>query len=220
MRRDEIIRRIAARFPTRFLRGYVAGKLRRDPVYDAVLSRIDDNPLFDLGCGTGVLALYLRENGRRQPITGVDHDARKIAVARKVAAGYEGLSFRAGDIRDPLPDGMSIAALDVLHYFRDEEQAEIVRAIAEAVAPGGLAIFRDCIRDGSWRYRVTALQETFSRAIRWLKAERLNFPTRETLLSPFRERGYTEEILPMWGSTPFNNYLFVFRRPSSGTTKR
>jgi SAM-dependent methyltransferase len=217
---DEIVRRIASRYPTRFLRGYAGGKLRRDPVYAAVLARIDDHPLFDLGCGTGLLELYLREHGKVQPIVGVDHDVSKIGVARSVTADYRDLTFRVGDIREPIPRGMSVVALDVLHYFRDGEQEGILRGIAEAVPPGGMAIIRDCVRDGSWRYRVTALQEMFSRAIRWLEAERLHFPRRETIVAPFREKGFLEEIAPLWGATPFNNYLFVFRRPSSGTTKR
>ena len=37
-------------------------------------------------------------------------------------------------------------------------------------------------------------------------------------LSPPRERitnafeGFSAGVTPMWGSTPFNNYLFVFKR--------
>ena len=59
-------------------------------------------------------------------------------------------------------------------------------------------------------------QETFARGVRWLKAERLNFPRRETIVEAFR--GFESEIVPLWGRTPFNNYLFVFKRASSGMT--
>ena len=220
MTHDEVTARIAARFSGRFVRGYVASKLRHDPVYRAALDALQtaQGPLFDIGCGVGLLGFYLREHGFTQPVMGIDHDAGKVAIAREIAAGYTGLEFSRGDVRDPFPAGSNIAALDVLHYFRAEEQDDVVRRIAAAVPPGGVAIIRDAVRDGSLRYRLTAAQETFSRAIRWLKAERLHFPTAEQIVEPFRAAGFTTDRRPLWGRTPFNNYLFVFRRPASGTT--
>ena len=104
--------------------------------------------------------------------------------------------------------------LDLLHYLQDDEQ----RALLADAAHSDLVIIRDALRDGSWRYCATYAQETFARAVRWLKAERLNFPRRETIVGAFE--GFQSEIVPLWGHTPFNNYLFVFRRASSGMTKR
>jgi SAM-dependent methyltransferase len=206
--------------PTRFLRGYAGSKLRSDPVYDAVVARLANHPqpIFDLGCGIGLLGFYLREIGIDVPVRGVDHDAKKVAAATAIAKRYEGLDFRTGDAREPLPPGWNVVALDILHYFTDGEQNAILRSIAAAVPPGGVAIIRDAVRDGSLRYKLTAAQETFSRLIRWLKAERLNFPTRTQIEQPFLALGYENEVVPLWGRTPFNNYLFVFRRPGDGST--
>ena len=221
MKGEDAAKRVAGQLPTRFLRGYAAAKLRSDPVYDAVVSRLrgSTQALFDLGCGTGILEIYLRELGFSMPISGIDHDERKITIAASIAARYTGLQFRVADAREPVPRGMNVVALDVLHYFRDEEQSRIVESIASAIPEGGMAIIRDAVRDGSLRYRLTAAQETFSRVIRWLRAERLNFPTRDAVAEPFRRRGFSEEIIPLWGRTPFNNYLFVFSRAGSGTVK-
>lgn len=216
---EDAANRVARQFPTRFLRGYAGSKLRSDPVYDAVVSRLraSNDPLFDLGCGTGILEIYLRELGFTMPISGIDHDERKIAIAAAIGSRYASLEFRVADAREAIPREMNVVALDVLHYFHDDEQERILDSIASAVPVGGMAIIRDAVRDGSLRYRVTAAQEMFSRAIRWLRAERLNFPMRETVVAPFRRRGFREEIVPLWGRTPFNNYLFVFRRSGSGT---
>lgn len=220
MTRDEVTARIAARFGGPFVRGYVASKLRHDPVYRAALEVLQParGPLFDIGCGVGLLGFYLREHGFNEPVIGIDHDQGKIAMAGEIAAQYSGLDFRRGDVREPFPAGSNIAALDVLHYFRTEEQDDILRRMAAAVPPGGVAVVRDAVRDGSLRYRLTAAQEAFSRGIRWLKAERLHFPTAEQIVAPFRSAGFSADVRPLWGRTPFNNYLFVFRRPASGTT--
>ena len=195
------------RFDTPFLRSYVRSKLRSDPVYGAVIPLLREHahPIVDVGCGIGLLPMLLREAGFEKEIVGIDFDARKIGVARKVESRVD---FRVGDARDPLPPGHTVVMLDLLHYFTDDEQSRILENAARALPPGGMIIVRDAIDDASWRYRATWLAESFARLIFWLKAERLNFPTRETLAIP----GFACELRPLWGRTPFNNYLFVARR--------
>lgn len=205
-----IAERVAARFPTRFLQHYVRGKIKSDPVYDAVYERLrgGDDPILDVGCGAGVLALYLRERGLRAAVHGIDHDEEKIATARAL-----GVDCERGDARELPAWRGTILFLDLLHYFDEATQARI---LARAAEQAKTVIIRDAVNDGSWRYRLTYAQETFSRAIGWLKAERLHFPTRESIAAPFA--GFDSEIVPLWGRTPFNNYLFVFKRAASGTT--
>ncbi|MBV8545297.1 MAG: hypothetical protein JO088_11180, partial [Acidobacteria bacterium] len=43
MTTDDVASRIAARYPSGFLRAYVRSKLRIDPVYAAVFERLSDN---------------------------------------------------------------------------------------------------------------------------------------------------------------------------------
>jgi SAM-dependent methyltransferase len=211
---EDLAGRIAARYPTRFLRMYVRPKIRFDPVYAAVFAKIgaSSEPLLDIGCGIGILALYLRARGFRAPIRGVDHDERKVAIARSVLP--EATTFSVADARATIDAGGTIVLLDLLHYFRADEQARI---LASAARSATTVIIRDAIRDGSWRYRFTYLQEMFSRVIRWLRAERLHFPTRDDVMRPFE--GFDAEVAPLYGRTPFNNYLFVFRRSTAGITK-
>jgi 2-polyprenyl-3-methyl-5-hydroxy-6-metoxy-1,4-benzoquinol methylase len=212
--RNEIARLLAARYESRYLRGYVRAKVASDPVYEAVAERLRDHalPLIDLGCGVGLMAFYLREKSFRGPITGIDFDERKIAVACAIAERHAlNVDFRTGDARAMLPVGHSVMILDLLQYMDRDGQQLILRNAARAVAPGGVVIIRAGIRDRSWRYRLSWLSDTFGRAIRWMRAERLKIPTRDDITAPFAE-GFDSEITPLWGRTPFNNYLFVFRR--------
>lgn len=218
MSRNDVAARVAAHYESRFLQGYIRSKVRTDPVYGAVLDAVRGtaHPLLDVGCGVGVLTLFLREHGVQLPVTGVDFDGRKIAAAIKACANTTAASFRTGDAREPLPAGHSVLLLDLLHYFTAADQTRILENAAAAVPPGGVVIIRDAINDGSWRYRVTYAQESFSRVIAWLRAERLHFPTRQRIADAFV--GFETTITPLWGRTPFNNHLFVFRRPGAGTT--
>jgi SAM-dependent methyltransferase len=210
--RNELAGEVAARYPTRFLRIYARAKIRTDPVYDAVFDRLrlNDEPLLDVGCGVGILPLYLRARGFTAAIQGVDHDERKIAIARAVMPDA---AFVTGDARTAMNRGGTVVLLDLLHYLTSREQSEILTAAAEHATT---VIIRDALRDGSWRYRMTYAQEMFSRLVRWLRAERLHFPTRGEVLEPFA--GFDAEVVPLYGRTPFNNYLFVFRRARSGMT--
>jgi SAM-dependent methyltransferase len=209
---DDVAGRLAACYPTPFLRAYVRSKIRLDPVYAAVFERVctSNAPLLDVGCGIGILALYLRARGFTAPIRGIDHDQQKIAIAKSVVPDA---AFEVGDARTLIDTGSTIVLLDLLHYFRGDEQARILGA---AAATAATVIIRDAIRDGSWRYRLTYAQEMFARATRWLRAERLHFPTRDEVIGPFGSFG--AEVVPLYGRTPFNNYLFVFRRSMAGIT--
>lgn len=207
---------IAAKYPTRFLRSYVRAKLARDPVYEAVLAHVrgHDEPLLDVGCGVGVLEAFLRERGVDVPMVGIDSDAGKVAVARQVVPDAD---FRECDALDLPPFHGTVVMLDLLHYLTSEEQQRLLALALDRSS--GTVIIRDAVRDGTLRYRATVAQETFARAVRWLRVPRLNFPTVEQIVAPFHDRGFEIAVAPMWGKTPLNNYLFVFNRPSSGTTK-
>lgn len=216
MTRSEVAIRLSRAYESRSLRGYVRWKVATDPVYEAVVERLRgvDHPVLDLGCGIGLLPFYLREKGFLPPILGIDFDERKIASANEAGARYPDLTFRARDAREPLPEGHTIVILDLLQYMDRASQQVILRNAARAVRPGGSVIIREGIRDGSWRYRLSWLSDTFGRTIRWMRAERLEIPTREDIEAPFAE-GFEKSVVPLWGRTPFNNYLFEFRRNSS-----
>lgn len=199
-----------SRLYERRLRSYVYWKVRLDPSYPAVVEQLrgrEHEPLLDLGCGIGILPLFLREHGFTGPITGVDFDDRKIAVARQVAPAVR---FICADARGPLPPAHNVVMLDVLQYFDTESQNRILANIAGAVPPGGVAVMRQGVRDRSWRFRMTRTADAFARVIRWMRMERLNFPTREQIVEAFA--GFEAEVTPLWGRTPYNNYLFVFTR--------
>jgi len=207
---------IAGRYESRFIRGYVSGKLKHDPVYEAVLARLDRSarPLLDLGCGVGILPLCLEARGLGRKVMGIDLDQRKIEQARRAIPPSLDVTFHTQDIRNPV-EGFrgDVMMLDVLHYFTGDDQRLILNQAA-GYANDGMIIIRDCLRDSSWRYRLTVLQESFSGAIRWLQAQILNFPTRTLISETLRGHGFVEEVTPLWGRTPFNNYLMVYRRPA------
>ncbi|HKR63740.1 MAG TPA: class I SAM-dependent methyltransferase, partial [Thermoanaerobaculia bacterium] len=175
MSRNDVAHKLAALYDRRSLRQYVLWKVRTDPAYRAVFEQLRgrDTPILDLGCGVGLLAFYLRESGFTAPIIGVDFDERKIDLARIAARRYRDVEFIQGDARAPLPDGHDVVILDILQYFDDASQREILEHAARAVAQGGKVILRQALRDDSWRYRLTAAVDGLARKMHWMKAEHL-----------------------------------------------
>ncbi|MGA7215494.1 MAG: class I SAM-dependent methyltransferase [Terrimicrobiaceae bacterium] len=208
------LREAASRYrPWPNLYGYAIGKMALDPAYPFVASALRESqrPLLDLGCGMGLLAAYLRANGHRAPILGLDVDKQKIDVARKVVAG-KSQEFHATDaINFPEHSG-DIVMLDVLHYFSDQDQQLLLKKIAASIAPRGIALIRLALNESNWRFTATKLEEWFVRVSRWIPMSGWNFPTREEVLLPFNDEGLVGEVRPMWGWTPFNSHLFTFRR--------
>ncbi len=212
--------RVAGRFGERWLRIYAGRKLRSDPVFPAAFALLanSDQPLVDVGCGVGLLAFYLRERDFLPLISGLESDGRKIKRANAVAHGvYHHLQFIEQDVRAPIAQTGSVVLFDLLHYLRPGDQTQLLDRLASRVAPGGLLIIRDCPRDDNARFWLTYLAERFAQATSWNMRTPLHFPTRENIFSAFSEEQFSRAVEPLWGRTPFNNHLFVFRRHPAAT---
>lgn len=195
---------------------YAQGKLALDPAYPVAARELASSPrpLLDIGCGMGLLAAWLRAHGHRAPISGMDVDDKKVRIAQDLL-GAEQATFHTGDALDFAPHSGDVVMLDVLHYFDDNQQQRLLEKIAASLAPGGVALIRVTLNDKSWRFTATKLEEWFVHASGWIPTSGWNFPTRDEVGRPFLAAGFSEDARPMWGITPFNSYLFTFRRPAA-----
>jgi len=201
-----------------WLPNYTSCKLRTDPLYDGVYQELKTSglPLLDIGCGLGILAMYLRERGWGNAVTGFDYDASKIkAGSRMLATGdYKDISLSRGDARQGLPKHSGdVAILDILQFFDDCEKGPLLKAAAERVAPGGMLIVRSGLHEKSLRFYTTLAGDMFAKLTFWMKAAPVHYPTAEFFRNALEAEGLKVEIRPFWGKTPFNNYLILAKRP-------
>jgi len=211
---EAIIARIAARYRLRSQQSYARGKLRWDPVFATAASLFDQSQhaLLDVGCGLGLLGQYLYERGRRAPYRGLDLDVRKIEAARAATSDGLNLQFARGSAADMPAFRGDVALVDLLHYLPADTQRQILAAAAERVASNGLLVIRSVLRDDSWRFRTTLLEERLARMIGWMRYPTAYFPSREDIEMPLHAMGFKVRVSPLWGRTPFNSYLFVAQR--------
>lgn len=211
-------RDIAACYDSRFQRGYVRGKLASDPVYAATAQAIGGSalPLLDIGCGIGLLGLYLHARGMLPRYLGLDRDERKIAEGRAAVrrAGLQNaIELRTSDAA-ALPELRGhVALLDMLHYLPREAQAALLQAAIGRLALGGALVIRSVLRDRSWRFHATRAEELWLRVSGLIRGGAQHYPSSEELRGPLEAAGLAVSVSPLFGYTPFNSYLLVARRP-------
>ncbi|TXK60489.1 class I SAM-dependent methyltransferase [Alkalisalibacterium limincola] len=212
--RDALAR---AFLPSRWDYHYARSKLSSDPLYDGVAGALAGSrgPLLDLGCGLGLLAHHLSAVGLDLAYSGVDNDAGKIARATTAAgnAGLRQAHFDCIDLSRGLPaHSGSVTILDVLQFLPPEAQQPLLREAARRVAPGGRLVIRTGLAGTCWRARVTRGVDVLSRAIGWMNAGPRRYPERAQLESLLAREGLSTRFQPLWGRTPFNNWLVVASR--------
>ena len=196
---------------------YARAKLRSDPLYPGVCNALRDatGPLLDLGCGLGLLAHALQEDGIGMRYFGVDNDHRKIASARRAAAraGLANAGFEALDLTRALPPHRgSVAILDVMQFLQPQRQRDVVDALVAMLQPGSRLVIRTGLDDGSRRARITRSTDVFARLVGWMNTAPVHYPETEMLRERFDAAGLRSTFAPLAGDTPFNNWLIVASR--------
>ncbi len=127
-------------------------------VMDLILT--DEGKILDVGCGFGLFAAYFGQTHPRRSILGVDPNAKRIAMAEKVAStlGLTRHSFRAGDVRDvEISEGPFDAAyvLDVMHHIPEKDQIPVLERLRDLLKPGGMLIIKDITTEPKFGLKFT-----------------------------------------------------------------
>ena len=114
-------------------------------VMDLLLT--DEGRILDVGCGFGLFAAYFGQTQPNRHILGIDPDARRVNIARRVARelGLSNQSFLVGDVRRDLQEQRFDAAyvLDVMHHIPKEHQIRVLEQLRDALVPGGTLLIKD-----------------------------------------------------------------------------
>lgn len=149
------------------LEWYMKIKLRLENYYkdfDKLIPR--SGKVLDLGCGYGFLSYMLGYLSPDRTITGIDYDEEKIAIAANGYSKGDHVSFIHNDVQDfPVDQYNAIILSDVLHYLQPNDQIRLLEKCVENLAPGGVFVLRDGIKDLKDRHKGTRLSELFSTRI-------------------------------------------------------
>ena len=196
---------------------YTLSKLRSDPLYPGVLDALRGTraPVLDMGCGLGLLAHALRRDGQHLPYHGVDNDAAKVDRGRDVAArsGLGATCFERMDLATTLPEHRgSVAILDVLQYLPAAAQAHLLQRAAAMLDDDSRLVMRMALADHTRRGRISRLGDRAAHLIGWMQFRPRHYPDADSLQAQLQHAGLSVRITPLYGRTPFNNWLVVAQR--------
>ena len=206
---------VAARYAgaSRFTRGYVGSKLRRDPSTAAILAlarRVGGlGDVADLGCGRGQLALALLLAGAAARVTGLDYEAAKVAEARAAAAGLAADFARADLTAAAVPPCDTALMVDVLYQVPEPAQGPLLDRIAAAARRR--VVLRLFDPDRGWRSALGTAMERAGRALRRDGAAVRPMPVAQ-VAARLEAAGFRCAVAPCWAGTPLPNVLLVGER--------
>lgn len=194
-----------------WLRGYIKGKLRGDPVFAAATAAVErlSLPVVDLGCGLGLFGLWLRAHGLGCAYRGCDLGGWKIAAGQRAAVrlGSRDVVLEEADMcLFPLKGPAVVCAFDVIHYLPAEAQRSFTARLAGAVRHGSVVLIRTGVRGCSWRTGATLVEEAWTRATGWIRGGQVNFPHLDGLVGVLENEGCRVDCRPLWGKTPFSSH--------------
>jgi SAM-dependent methyltransferase len=215
----DLAAQVAGRYrgASRWARGFIEGKLRRDPAVAALLAlggARGFGRVLDLGCGRGQLGIALLLAGVAQSLRGLDIDAGKIALAQDAAHGLPA-EFRVADLATPeaLPAADTVLLIDVLLQLPPPAQDALLARIL-AVRPRRI-LLRAFDPDRGWRSALGSGMERMRRRLggdRGLDGTVAPRPI-DALAAPLEAAGYTVSVTPCWAGTPLPNVLLVAQCP-------
>lgn len=228
-------RATAAYFDTGlFNRYWGRGKLGKDPIFTALLTRgifPDQASILDLGCGRGLLAAWLfaanqiaREGhwpAELPPPPHVPSFRGVELIGAEVDCGNHALrvfgrqaQLEQGDVREVMlgnPD--VVAMLDVLHYIDYAEQEALLDRIRAALPAGGLFLTRIGDAAAGLPFRLSQIVDHGMAFSQGHRLARMWCRPLDAWVKTLAARGFAVSTLPMSQGTPFANVMIEARLP-------
>jgi SAM-dependent methyltransferase len=215
--RRELARRVADRYRAcgRFARHYVAGKLRWDPVFAALLEESVHAPfgrVADLGCGRGQFAAALLQEGLAESVIGLEINPVLLANARRAMATlpFEGICRDLAADPPDIPAVDTVLILDVLYQLPTDAQARLLEAAGRRTRR--LMVIRTMDPDLGVRTMATNLLEHAGRRFRPHARAGVNARPVNWISDLLKRAGFAVEIAPCRAGTPFSNVLLLARK--------
>lgn len=179
--------------------------------------------ILEVGCGHGLLSLYLALASPARDVLGVDIDADKIALAARAAANPAAarahvrfMTVGPGEFADGAFDAIVIA--DVLYLLPAAAREALLDACAAHLAPGGVLVLKETDRLPRWKGALTVAQELVStRLLRITEGEQVEFASPGVFAARLASAGLDVRARRIDAGYLHPHYLIVARRPVTGT---
>jgi 2-polyprenyl-3-methyl-5-hydroxy-6-metoxy-1,4-benzoquinol methylase len=149
--------------------------------------------VLEVGCGHGVLSLYLAGCAPERKVVGIDIDVDKLAIARAAAGRGPRIDVRFDQVDpDRFPDGPfdAIVICDVLYLLPDDHRRELLDRVVTHLAPAGVVVIKEADRVPRWKsWLATAQELAATRLLRITEGEQVAFAPPAVFADQLRSAG-------------------------------
>lgn len=208
---------------------FARGKLRRDPIYRALLTDAAlpvGGVLADIGCGQGLsLAALVEAERARQDgawpsaplpprfdrLVGIETRARVAALATRALGADAEVVHAAAPAG--LPETVSSALVfDVLHLMDPDDQQRLMNGLLVRLQPDGVVLVREVDAAAGVGFRAVRLGNRLKNVAVGNWRQTFHFRTAEDWRAFFTAHGWQVAQQPMGEGTPFANVLLRLTR--------
>jgi len=165
--------------------------------------------LLDIGCGHGLFINLARAAGcGYEQYRGLDHDQRKIAVARQTVD--DRVSFEARPVDPAADEGFDVCSIiDVLYLLPYAAKERLLAGIHALLPQGGTLFLKELDTVPRWKYALTRAEEVVAtRLARFTRGAGLFFESRDDAAARLRCLGFSVEIHDLQRGYPHAHVLF------------
>ncbi|MCM8787386.1 MAG: class I SAM-dependent methyltransferase [Candidatus Omnitrophica bacterium] len=113
--------------------------------------------IVDVGCGEGLLSVYLSLRSKKRRVYGIDTDRKRIELAKKAAKGITNLQFFVQDALSWKKRVDAVVVSDVFHHFSPSSQEKFLKIAQQVIKKNGCLVIKEINKSDFIRARLSRL---------------------------------------------------------------
>jgi 2-polyprenyl-3-methyl-5-hydroxy-6-metoxy-1,4-benzoquinol methylase len=189
--------------------------------FDAVEAAVPPaGRVLEVGCGHGLLSLYLAVRRPERDVVGIDIDDDKLVIARAAAATEPELRVRFERVepdRFPAGDYDAIVFCDMLYLLPPPVRHELLDRAADRLRPGGTVVVKEADEVPRWKSLLATGQELLAtKVFRITEGDQVAFAPPQEFADQLVDAGLEVDLRYIDRGYPHPHVLVTGRRPASG----
>jgi 2-polyprenyl-3-methyl-5-hydroxy-6-metoxy-1,4-benzoquinol methylase len=176
--------------------------------------------VLEVGCGHGLVSMYLAVRGPDREVVGIDIDDDKLVVARAAAAAHPELRMQFETVDPdffPPGDYDAVVFCDVLYLLPPPARRELLDRAARRLRPGGTVVVKEADQVPRWKSLLATGQELLAtKVLRITEGEQVAFAPPQEFADQLADAGLEVDLRRVDRGYPHPHVLVTGRRPASG----